>query len=126
VYATNEFYSIATEIHGAGSNQPNKAMPDPNNKTPRNSDGPYYVDDTCIDCDMCRSVAPRIFFRDDETGYSYVQRQPVTPAEIAEAEEARLACPTESIGNDGVFHTLVDSEPADTPAWDAGASLPSA
>jgi ferredoxin len=76
-------------------------MPDRNHKIPQNISGPYYVDDTCIDCDLCRSTAPQFFTRHDETGYSYVYRQPATSGEFAQAEEARLACPTESIGNDG-------------------------
>ena len=70
-------------------------------KNPENVTGAYYVDDTCIDCDLCRSTAPEFFSRDDDRGYSIVHRQPQTPDEIALAEEARLSCPTESIGNDG-------------------------
>jgi ferredoxin len=70
-------------------------------RTPENVPGTWYVDDTCIDCDLCRSTAPRIFGRQDDGGYSYVLRQPETPIELALAEEARLACPTETIGNDG-------------------------
>jgi ferredoxin len=50
---------------------------------------------------MCRCDAPAVFRRDDETGFSVVYRQPTTPEEIAAAEEALAACPTESIGNDG-------------------------
>jgi ferredoxin len=76
-------------------------MANPSNRTPRNVAGRYYVDDTCIDCDMCRCDAPAVFRRDDETGFSVVYRQPTTPEEIAAAEEALAACPTESIGNDG-------------------------
>jgi ferredoxin len=76
-------------------------MAEPTQKYPENVPGPYYVDDTCIDCDQCRSNAPRFFARQDTNGYSYVHRQPVTDEEIAEAEAARLGCPTESIGNDG-------------------------
>jgi ferredoxin len=76
-------------------------MAEPTQKSPENVPGPYYVDDTCIDCDLCRSNAPKFFTREDAGGYTYVYRQPVTDEEIAEAEEARLACPTESIGNDG-------------------------
>ena len=67
---------------------------------PENVPGPFYVDDTCIDCDQCRSTAPQFFTRHDENGYSYVHRQPVTPEEIALAKEA-MECPTESIGHDG-------------------------
>ena len=76
-------------------------MADLINRLSQNVPGPFYVDDTCIDCDLCRSNSPAFFARDDETGYSYVYRQPTTPVEFAQAEEARLACPTESIGNDG-------------------------
>ncbi len=63
--------------------------------------GRYYVDASCTDCDLCRSTAPEFFKRDDEIGFSIVHRQPVTPAEIALAEEAREGCPSESIGSDG-------------------------
>ena len=71
-------------------------------KTPENVPGRYYVDNTCIDCDMCREIAPQIFKRHDDGAYSYVYRQPVTNEEIALAEEALAHCPTETIGNDGV------------------------
>ena len=76
-------------------------MADPDNKHPLNVAGPYYNDDTCIDCDLCREIAPQIFRRDDESGASYVWHQPGSPEEIALAEEALQACPTESIGSDG-------------------------
>lgn len=76
-------------------------MPDLINKLPQNVPGPFYVDDTCTDCDLCRSTAPAFFARHDETGYSYVYRQPLTAEQLALADEARLLCPTESIGNDG-------------------------
>ena len=78
-----------------------KPMADRNKKGPGNAPGRYYVDDTCIDCDFCRSLAPRVFARDGERGSSYVHRQPATPEEVAEAEEARASCPTDTIGNDG-------------------------
>ncbi|HRE83556.1 MAG TPA: ferredoxin [Opitutaceae bacterium] len=70
-------------------------------RLPQNILGRYYVDSSCIDCDLCRSNAPQFFTRDDEIGLSIAYRQPVTPDELALAEEAREGCPTESIGNDG-------------------------
>ncbi|MBM3855264.1 MAG: ferredoxin [Verrucomicrobia bacterium] len=70
-------------------------------RNPGNAPGRYYIDSSCIDCDQCRVIAPETFVRDDETGLSHVQRQPLTPEEIALAEEAIGACATESIGNDG-------------------------
>lgn len=76
-------------------------MADKNQKTPENVPGKYYVDNTCIDCDLCRQLAPKSFIRHDEGGYSYVFKQPETSEEIAQAEEARASCPTETIGNDG-------------------------
>jgi ferredoxin len=63
--------------------------------------GAYYVDDTCIDCDLCRETAPSIFRRNDDLGQSYVHYQPVTEEERALAEEAQAQCPTETIGNVG-------------------------
>jgi ferredoxin len=71
-------------------------------KSPENAPGRYYVDNTCIDCDMCREIAPQIFKRHDDGAYSYVYRQPVTEEEVALAEEALVHCPTETIGNDGI------------------------
>lgn len=76
-------------------------MADSTEKHFLNVPGRYYNDSTCIDCDLCREMAPAIFRRSDDDGATYVWRQPETGTEIALAEEARLACPTESIGNDG-------------------------
>jgi len=76
-------------------------MANRNQKTPENVPGLYYVDDSCIDCDMCRTIAPEFLSRFDNGGYTIVHRQPVTSDELAKAEEARDSCPTDSIGNDG-------------------------
>lgn len=70
-------------------------------RNPRNVPGAYYIDSSCIDCDQCRGLAPETFERDPDTGLGYVKRQPATEDEILLAEEARLACATESIGKDG-------------------------
>ncbi len=76
-------------------------MADKQLKSPENVPGKYYVDNTCIDCDLCRNIAPKTFTRHDEGGYSVVFKQPETAEEKAQAEEARASCPTETIGNDG-------------------------
>lgn len=76
-------------------------MADQTEKNPRNVHGKYYNDMSCIDCDMCREIAPAFFTRDDGEGLSYVWKQPESPNEIALAEEALSACPTETIGNNG-------------------------
>ena len=77
-------------------------MANRNERLPENVPGAYYVDSTCIDCDMCRGNAPQFFRRDDEIGVSIVYKQPVTPEELKEAQEALEDCPTLSIGNDGI------------------------
>ena len=74
-----------------------------NDRLPQNVPGRYYVDSSCIDCDLCRGTAPNFFKRDDEIGFSILYRQPVTQEEVDLAEEARTGCPTESIGNDGML-----------------------
>ena len=64
--------------------------------------GKFYVDDQCIDCDLCRETAPNNFTRNEDGGYSYVYRQPGTPEEETLCKEAMEGCPVEAIGNDGV------------------------
>ena len=66
-----------------------------------NVPGRFYVDATCIDCDLCRETAPRNFVRQDAAGHSYVARQPETPAEEAACLAALEECPVEAIGDDG-------------------------
>lgn len=76
-------------------------MADRTLKNPLNVPGPFYTDDTCIDCDLCRETAPGVFRRDDTNGFTYVWKQPATPEEYALAEDALNYCPTETIGRDG-------------------------
>jgi ferredoxin len=76
-------------------------MAEQSDRLKQNVPGAFYVDSSCVDCDLCRNTAADFFRRDEETGFSFVYRQPVTPAEIALAEEAKQGCPSESIGNDG-------------------------
>ncbi len=70
-------------------------------RLPQNLAGKYYVDGSCIDCDMCRATAPEFFGRDDDAGMSFVRQQPVTEDDIAKVEQVILDCATASIGNDG-------------------------
>ena len=78
-------------------------MADKTQKVPENVPGRYYVDVTCIDCDLCRETAPANFIRQDDEGHSYVVRQPRDPAEEAACLAALEECPVEAIGNDGEF-----------------------
>ena len=76
-------------------------MADPQAKLPANVPGPFYVDEACIDCDVCREIAPQVFRQQSVDGYSFVYRQPVTEAEIVATREAIEECPVEAIGEDG-------------------------
>ena len=64
-----------------------------------NVPGDFYVDDSCIDCAMCRYLAPRGFGRDDGVGLSVVERQPGDAGEVLRAGMALVSCPTSSIGS---------------------------
>ena len=66
-----------------------------------NVPGQYYVDEMCIDCDLCRQVAPDNFTRNEDEGYSYVYKQPNNLEEKELCEEALEGCPVEAIGDDG-------------------------
>ncbi len=77
-------------------------MADPRDRVAENVLGKYYVDAQCIDCDVCRVTAPQNFQRSEDKGYSYVFRQPESPEEEAQCQEAMDSCPVEAIGSDGV------------------------
>lgn len=76
-------------------------MADIANKYGQNVPGEYFVDNQCIDCDLCRETAPENFIRDDDGGHSYVAKQPETPEEEAQCKEAKDMCPVEAIGDNG-------------------------
>ena len=65
-------------------------------KRTENTDGNFYVDYSCIDCDTCRWIAPEVFNR--QASQSAVYHQPATKTEQLLAMQALLACPTASIG----------------------------
>ena len=79
-----------------------------------NTTGRFYVDDQCIDCDLCRETAPDNFTRNDDGGYSFVYKQPENEEEERLAREAMEGCPVEAIGDDGPVQTVSEG------AGDAG------
>jgi ferredoxin len=76
-------------------------MADPEERVPENVAGRFYVDRTCIDCELCRETAPANFARQDAEGYSYVYRQPRDAEEEAACRAALEECPVEAIGDSG-------------------------
>ena len=69
-------------------------------KAPENLPGEFFVDLTCIDCDLCRQTAPGLFARkySGNEGYTFVARQPCNTQEEYICLEAMRACPVDAIG----------------------------
>ena len=86
------------------------------NRYSDNVPGKFYVDDQCIDCDLCRETAPDNFTRNEDGGYSFVYKQPTSPEEDTLCKEAMEGCPVEAIGHDGA---QVSAEAAAAPAQPA-------
>ena len=76
-------------------------MADLDDKVEGSVDGKYYVDSSCIDCDVCRTTAPDNFQANEDEGFSFVFKQPANNEEEEQCEEAMEACPVEAIGDDG-------------------------
>ena len=76
-------------------------MAEVDHKYSDNVAGKFYVDDQCIDCDLCRETAPANFTRNDDGGHSFVFKQPANEDEDKLCREAMEGCPVEAIGPDG-------------------------
>lgn len=74
-------------------------MANPKRKLNTNTQGDFFVDDTCINCDACRIIAPNNFLENGE--FSSVHKQPENEQEIQESMQALISCPTGSIGYQG-------------------------
>jgi len=66
-------------------------------RVPENVPGQFFVDSTCIDCDLCRQLAPETF-AESPNGRSFVFQQPNRDGQRHRASMALVACPTASIG----------------------------
>jgi glyoxylase-like metal-dependent hydrolase (beta-lactamase superfamily II)/ferredoxin len=77
-------------------------------RLPENTQGDFYVDSTCIDCDACRQIAPHIFR--DHGDQSSVYHQPETEEETRRALMSLVACPTSSIGTTRKYNARIGVE----------------
>lgn len=75
-------------------------MADFADKYPENVPGKWYVDTKCILCSVCSEAAPKNFKEAPTGDHDYVYKQPETPEEVMQCEEAMAGCPVEAIGND--------------------------
>ena len=73
-------------------------MAEKDDKWADNAPGKFYVDEQCIDCDLCRETAPDFFTRNEDEAYSFVHAQPKTQEDIDLCMEALEGCPVEAIG----------------------------
>eukprot|EP01038_Epipyxis_sp_PR26KG_P014530 gene14530-19507_t len=85
-------------------------------KKPRSQNVPglVFVDESCIDCDVCRWMNPRVFGRKGIK--SYVHTQPLTQNEKLSTYAAMIACPVGSIRTkepDPLIKTALDVFPAE-------------
>lgn len=76
-------------------------MADKANKYSDNVPGRYYVDNQCIDCNLCAQTAPNNFTRNDNDGHEYVCKQPDGAEEEQQCKDAIDSCPVSAIGCDG-------------------------
>lgn len=69
----------------------------PFNRT-QNVPGNMFVDESCIDCDVCRWMCPNVFERKGVK--SAVQKQPESDNEKLSAYAAMIACPVGALKDD--------------------------
>jgi len=74
---------------------------------PKNVQGRYYVDESCIYCELCVVTAPDNFAFDNELGFAYIKKQPDCDAEHKLLAEMIDGCPIESIGDRLIRHDEV-------------------
>jgi glyoxylase-like metal-dependent hydrolase (beta-lactamase superfamily II) len=71
-------------------------MADRRRRLAANAPGSWFVDDSCIDCDACRQISPRVFA--EERGHAVVAQQPTD--DDVDAFRALVACPVGAIGRE--------------------------
>jgi ferredoxin len=69
-------------------------------KHPLNAMGKYYVDTTCVHCDLCHEMAPEHFAIGFD-GEGFVCKQPSSDAEEKQCLTAKISCPVGAIQDDG-------------------------
>ncbi|MBN2544752.1 MAG: ferredoxin [Spirochaetes bacterium] len=76
-------------------------MADKTKKTEGNVNGKFYVDENCIGCGLCASIAENNFKMSDDGSFAFVVRQPEDNKELDDCKEAIVNCPVNAIGDDG-------------------------
>lgn len=71
-------------------------MADPNVSKPGNAPGQFFVDEGCVCCSACITLAPEHF--DDPDGEVVCVAQPQGDVELARCLDAMACCPVDAIG----------------------------
>jgi glyoxylase-like metal-dependent hydrolase (beta-lactamase superfamily II)/ferredoxin len=90
--------TAADELAAARAAWHDRSMARIEERLSENAEGDLYVDRSCIDCAVCRVVAPATFARSERAGASFVARQPEDEASRLRAKMALVACPVNAIG----------------------------
>lgn len=80
------------------------------NRWPDNAAGRFYVDEQCIDCDICRDNVPSVFGRNAVGAHSYVRCQPASAETVRRCMAVMDLCPVGAVGMEAA------SAPARQPA----------
>lgn len=74
-----------------------RLMPTPSFKLPRkqNAPGDLFIDESCINCDVCRWICPSVYKKQGIK--SIVYKQPIDETEKLRAYSAMISCPVGSI-----------------------------
>ncbi len=76
-------------------------MADRNNKVPGSIPGRYYVDRSCVPCNLCVDEAPALMRMGPDEDHAVFFKQPADEREESQARAALEICPSEAIGDDG-------------------------
>lgn len=67
-----------------------------------NITGKYYVDKSCIFCNLCIELAPNNLINSPQNDHVIIYKQPDSDEEISQCKEAIEQCPVEAIGDDNL------------------------
>lgn len=102
--SSNDAFSYSNPSDAAAFVATSSSLPnDQRVRRPENVDGAFYVDSSCINCDVCRKLAPKTFSKIGPQSAVFAQpassslEDPVTAAAAA----ALVSCPTASIHAEG-------------------------
>ncbi len=66
-------------------------------RLPNNVEGKFYTTEECDGCAYCASIAPENFDFEKSSNTYFVCRQPMTPEEVEQVQEAAEDCPVDAI-----------------------------